>query len=98
VSQPEPPPAQAAVEQARTGLLGGRGPGAPQAEIARHTRARPANARAALAERTARARRNADAVAAHTAVATNALSDTIAALRHRADPIGSQAGCGSASP
>ncbi len=99
MTRPEPPPAQAAVEQARAGLLGGRGPGASQAEIARHTRARrrlgtepTADARAALAWRTACARRDVDAVAAHAAVATDALGDTIAAIRHRADPARVAAG------
>jgi hypothetical protein len=79
--------AQAAVDQTRTGLLGGRGPGASAAEIARHTRARlrvggrpTADVRSELAERTARG--DAEAVAA---VRVNALGDTIAAIRRRGD-------------
>lgn len=98
----EDPPATAvaavaAVEQARAVLLGGRGRGASEAEVTRHTRARlrlggrpTTDQRAALAERTARAVGDADAIAAHVAVHADALGevvgDTVAAIRHRLDP------------
>lgn len=58
-----PPGPQAVIEQARAQLLGGRGPGATEQEITRHTRARTwlggqltAQRRERLAEHTALAR------------------------------------------
>lgn len=81
------------MELARAGLLGGRGPGASEAEVTRHTRARPrlggrpvAEQRAALAARTARAGGDADALAAQVAVQADALGVTVAAIRSRLDP------------
>jgi len=86
------PPAvrpQAALEQARTQLLAGRGPGATPQEITRHTRARPrmgahptGQQRDQLAERTALARGDPAALALHTADQADALGATVTALRN----------------
>lgn len=80
----------AQIAELRSRLLGGRGPGASAAEIERHTRGRTHLAghptsfqRGRVAEQTALARRDPDALGRHTTTVTARLATTTAELSRR---------------
>ncbi len=88
-----PGAAQAAVAQARARLMGGRGAGASQAEVARRTNDRPwlggrptPQHLAAVAHQTALAHGDASALAADAAEANDRLATTVAAIRQQVSP------------
>jgi hypothetical protein len=90
VTDSEPSAAAAQLAEARSRLLGGRGPGASASEIDRHTQWRTHLAghptsfqRAQVAEQTALARREPDALARNTTAATTRLATTTAELSRR---------------
>lgn len=89
----DPSAVQAGLAADRARLLGGRGPGASQAEIDQHTRARPQLAGEptprhleAVARQTAIARGDAAAVALDIAAAREQLALTVGAIRDKVSP------------
>lgn len=88
-----PPSAQTAIKAARAQLLAGRGPGASPQEITAHTRARPRiggyptpQQREQLAEHTAAARGDPDALARQVTATSNQIAATARALHPKNDP------------